>query len=102
MQTAISINQRIAIENELSIQDATIFAHFWALRPSDPKHYVWHGHRVWFPVTPELIAEAVPIVKYEKKTIQASIKRLVDAGLIERRRIEGVTHYAVTEKGRAW
>lgn len=102
MQTRITINQDLAMPAGLSLQDAAIFARFWAMSPeADPDHR-WHDHRIWFPATPESVATALPLVNYKPKTVRASILKLVNVGLLDRLRIDGAMHYAVSDLGRRW
>lgn len=102
MQTMIGINQRVALEHGLSLQDAAIFGYFAALRPASIDDFRYHDHRVWFPVTAEQVAEALPLVKYAPKTVRDSIRTLVDVGLLDKRRIDKTVVYAVADAGRAW
>jgi len=99
MQYNINLDMFSITEWGLNIQQGVVFAYIvhassWANRATDDAEY--------FNVSNGKLATELPSVSDQRDTMSRLIKKLIDAGVIEKRAIRKHQYLRITDKGKMW
>lgn len=100
MRYSLYINQQLAVEWDLSLQETMLFSYLvntptgWMQRlPEDPE-YQWASNA--------MLAAELPLVCSHKATARKHMAALEDRGLLIRRCVGNKSYFKITEKGFLW
>lgn len=99
MEFSLHINQRRAVEWDLSLGEAVLFGYLttvgqWAKHAPDGSGYFW--------LSPAKLQAELPLVCSHKDSARRHMRNLQAKGLVERRKIGNDAYFRVTAKGVEW